>query len=604
MKKIISLLLTAAMVFTLSAVSMFSEGEDVSTPIGENDIFVALDGNDVNNGTLDAPLATINAAKEKAKTVAGEDAVNVWFREGRYYIDETVQFTAEDRKNVTYRAYNGENVEFFGGKYITGWETVEINGIIAWVADISDYYDFYTVFNKDGFLENTRYPEDKNEYLYAVADAKSFDGSDSYGVGTSAPITIYGNPSDLIEFYSIESLMCHLIARGWTDDIENVLGIDYQTGAMMLGYGNLFGLPTENRYWFNNVRETLKKPGQWYADKTEKKLYYVPQEGETLDNTEIYVGRLDTLFSLTETTGLSFIDLTFNCTDWVISPGPHAPNFSFSSEGLMFIDNANDTVIESCTFKNGGAIAVSIVGDSAGFVLKNSLITDIGVSGVAVADISSSNSHHSTDVTITDNEICRYGRVNFDGMGIGIEYCDGAVLEHNTIYDGYYNGIGLSALGIRELDDFGNHISNIKIRYNLIYDIGQGVISDMGGIYTSGWQKGGEIIGNVVHDVYRFEGEGGYGGHCLYFDQGSANHIIKNNLLYNCSDDGITITGCCSNLNVTNNIIGNSARCIGGGANLGDYWFTADDLNINHNNIQCLKHLHEYINYKVHHILG
>ena len=68
MKKIISLLLTAAMVFTLSAVSMFSEGEDVSTPIGENDIFVALDGNDANNGTIDAPLATVNAAKEKAKT--------------------------------------------------------------------------------------------------------------------------------------------------------------------------------------------------------------------------------------------------------------------------------------------------------------------------------------------------------------------------------------------------------------------------------------------------------------------------------------------------------------------------------------------------------
>ena len=43
-------------------------------------IFVSPNGNDNSNGTIDAPLATLSAAKEKAKALDG--AVTVCFREG------------------------------------------------------------------------------------------------------------------------------------------------------------------------------------------------------------------------------------------------------------------------------------------------------------------------------------------------------------------------------------------------------------------------------------------------------------------------------------------------------------------------------------------
>ena len=46
---------------------VFDEGDFV---MGKNDIIVSPDGDDANNGTLENPLKTIEAAKEKAKTVA------------------------------------------------------------------------------------------------------------------------------------------------------------------------------------------------------------------------------------------------------------------------------------------------------------------------------------------------------------------------------------------------------------------------------------------------------------------------------------------------------------------------------------------------------
>ena len=91
--------------------TVFDEGEFV---MGENDLVVAPYGNDSNSGTLEAPLKTLEKAKDILKSDTNGDPVTVWFREGTYTINETVEFTAEDRGNVLYRSYPGEKVSFSG----------------------------------------------------------------------------------------------------------------------------------------------------------------------------------------------------------------------------------------------------------------------------------------------------------------------------------------------------------------------------------------------------------------------------------------------------------------------------------------------------------
>lgn len=76
-------------------------------------------------------------------------------------------------------------------------------------------------------------------------------------------------------------------------------------------------------------------------------------------------------------------------------------------------------------------------------------------------------------------------------------------------------------------------IGNV-VEGNLIHDVGQKVLSDMGGIYMLGVSPGTIVRGNVIHDVESF----GYGGWGIYTDEGSTGIRIENNLVYRTKSGG------------------------------------------------------------------
>ena len=148
----------------------FNEGEFV---MGANDLIVAPDGDDSNEGTLRAPLKTIEGAKEKLKSNTSDEAVTVWFREGTYVISQEISFDSSDRKNVTYRSYPGERVEFTGSREISGFTETEINGVRAFVTNVEingdeDY--FRSLFKGEKRLSRSIYPKEgmltMNQFLH------------------------------------------------------------------------------------------------------------------------------------------------------------------------------------------------------------------------------------------------------------------------------------------------------------------------------------------------------------------------------------------------------------------------------------------------------
>lgn len=140
----------------------FDEGEFLPD---EYDIIVSPDGDDSNSGTINSPLRTPEAAKEKAKTLKGvaTDTVTVWFREGTYVISDTLEFTADDLDNVIYRSFPDEEVIFSGAKAISGFTETKINGIDAFVTDvhINGDDDYFRSLFKDGErLPRSNYPKE------------------------------------------------------------------------------------------------------------------------------------------------------------------------------------------------------------------------------------------------------------------------------------------------------------------------------------------------------------------------------------------------------------------------------------------------------------
>ncbi|MBT7913796.1 right-handed parallel beta-helix repeat-containing protein, partial [Candidatus Bathyarchaeota archaeon] len=125
---------------------------------------------------------------------------------------------------------------------------------------------------------------------------------------------------------------------------------------------------------------------------------------------------------------------------------------------------------------------------------------------------------------IADNEISAAGRIFHSGVGVLSMNAFQMAIVHNHIHDLFYTGVSCGW-------EWGYH-QNVSrdnlIAWNHIHDIGQGLLSDMGGIYTLGVQPGTVLRGNLIHDVHSAH----YGGWCIYPDEGSSHILIEHNVCY------------------------------------------------------------------------
>jgi hypothetical protein len=100
---------------------------------------------------------------------------------------------------------------------------------------------------------------------------------------------------------------------------------------------------------------------------------------------------------------------------------------------------------------------------------------------------------------------------------------------HNEIFNLYYSGISCGwCWGYDESMTHHNYIAK-----NHIHHLGSGVLSDMGGIYLLGRQKGTKVCDNYIHHVTSAY----YGGWGLYTDEGSSHMLLSGNLCHDCSDN-------------------------------------------------------------------
>ena len=531
--------------------SAFDEGEFVP---GEYDIVVSPRGDDSAEGTLDNPLRTVYAAKEKVKALKGADcgAVTVWLREGVYVIDDTLVFDSSDCPNVVYRSYPGEDVAFSGSKEISGnWQHTQINGVDALVTDVAvdSEDDYFRSLFKDGKrLSRSNYPK---QGVLKVADPFEGEGvpSDWSPEFFTHTVAFGAHTEDLIDFANVSDVDVRLM-HFWCDELLPLRSVDMSTGRIETSKISSMTIRVDDNYVFENVREALSLPGEWYLDRTEGKLYYVPQEGDTAENTELYAGGCEQLIRMSGAENISFQGINFENTDWeridgtffgrdmfVSHPaydnieygGPH-PQAAFEVPAAVYISACSGIDFTDCRFENISYTAVKFDAASKDCNITACRFNEIGANAVFIhGDFVVPAT--TQNINVTDCHISNYGRIFNNAIGILLTHAVDCELSNNEIHDGWYTGISVGwNWGYSD-----NPTNNIKICDNLIYNIGNGWLSDMGGIYTLGIQPDTVISGNVIYNVGCDEGEYGYGGWGIYLDEGSSGILVEKNLVYDCS---------------------------------------------------------------------
>jgi hypothetical protein len=209
-----------------------------------------------------------------------------------------------------------------------------------------------------------------------------------------------------------------------------------------------------------------------------------------------------------------------------------APQAASDVSAAIRLSNSSYITFENCTFDHIGNYAVEITTGVSHVIFDHCSVSDIGAGGFRITGVNAVPVTEAVphDITITDCSINGYGQVFRSAIGVFVQYAHDCTISHNEISDGYYSGMSIGWIW-----GYGDHAtSNLLVEKNHIHHIGQGLLSDMGGIYSLGVQPGTTLRENVIHDIQTYEL--GYGGWAYYTDEGSSGILIEKNIGYNCSD--------------------------------------------------------------------
>ncbi|MFO7903445.1 MAG: right-handed parallel beta-helix repeat-containing protein [Planctomycetota bacterium] len=448
---------------------------------------------------------------------------------------------------ITYQAHTSKGAIVSAGRRLTGWKPVTVDGKNLWARDVPEKSDFRELWIDNQRCTRARYPNEGYLRIESVPDAAGKrwqEGQDNF-IYTEGDIPQWDAPEQ-----GEVVAMCR-----WVDSHLPIKKIEPEERRLQFTNRSVWRLDPDDKYYIEGVFEALDRPGEWFLDREQNRLYYMPKEGQRLREIIAFAPRLSQVVrfegdpeSGTYVEHLNFRGLTFSHAEWWFNmsasgrdPRQGAWGFAQASIGVpgaVYGDGVRHCTFRECRFVHLGTYALELARGCQHNQVVNCEMADLAAGGVKIGEGTrrEDEKQQTHNITLKGCHLHDGGELFHSAVGVWIGQAYDNRVKSNHIHDFYYSGMSVGwTWGFGESLAGGNVIKDNHVHHIGIHSDGDGpVLNDMGSIYTLGVQPGTVVRGNLFHDSAAVN----YGGWGIYFDEGSTKILAENNVVYNTTHGG------------------------------------------------------------------
>lgn len=532
--------------FTILLLLFFSA---ISPASAEVTLHVSPTTSDDADGSVERPFASIAAARDfiranrKNGKIPTSEAITVELAKGIYRISESVTFTKEDGGTddapVTYRSATIGEAELRGGITLSAdeFQIVEDDKTLSrlsesargkvYICDLGKHLPGELANFSNAFRGTPPGP-----WLYADGESMTLarwpnKDAENHGWAQFSEVVDKGiaDPS------STDPAKQKAHPGAFVFDDQRPTGWDLDAGVWLLGYwthdwfdeniridtydpekkvirlaakhnyglmGGTWGAKAR-RFFAQNLLAELDTLGEWFIDRTEKKLFYYPTR--PIAESEIVLAtNTGSLLSFSETTHLNLEGLSFG----------------YSHGSGLSAKQVDHLAIHGCTFHNLSGTGITLNGSHSR--VESCDIFNIGRNGLSVSG-GDRKSLTPAGNLISNNHFHHYALFQRTyAPAVHASGC-GQTVRHNLIHHAPHNAITYSG---------NEHLFELNEIHHVVMETG-----DSGAFYTGrDWTSQGNILRhNFIHDL---GGDTISGSHTMgiYLDDCDSGDTLQGNVFY------------------------------------------------------------------------